>query len=109
MTDRLKFTAASLAELHALPDDALLKTREAAAFLNLSPASLSWFRAQRIGPDYVRVGANSVRYSANPGRPASLWPVHGRRSAGPRARWRSARARHHAPRHACAATHRLRR
>ena len=82
---------------------------EAAAFLNLSLASLSWYRAQRIGPDHVRVGANSVRYGANPGRPASLRPVHGRRSAGPRARWRSARARHHAPRHACAATHRLRR
>ena len=82
MTDRLKFTAASLAELHALPDGALLKTREAAAFLNLSPASLSWYRAQRIGPDHVRAGANSVRYSANPGRPASLRPVHGRRGAG---------------------------
>ena len=64
MTDRLKFTAASLAELHSLPDDTLLKTREAAAFLNLSPASLSWYRAQRIGSDYVRVEANSVRYSA---------------------------------------------
>lgn len=64
MTDRLKFSAATLAELHSLPDDALLKTREAAAFLNLSPSSLAWYRAQRMGPEYVKVGANSVRYRA---------------------------------------------
>ena len=36
MTDRLKFTAASLAELHALPDDALLKTRDEVAPENWS-------------------------------------------------------------------------
>lgn len=61
MADRLKLTGAELGELHALPDDPLLKTREAAAFLNLSPATLYWYRAQGMGPEYVRVGANSVR------------------------------------------------
>ena len=64
MIDRLKYSAATLAELHSLPDDALLKTREAAAFLSLSPSSLAWYRAQRMGPDYVKVGPSSVRYRA---------------------------------------------
>lgn len=56
-----KLSAELQAELHALPDDALLKPLEAAAFLNLAPSSLSWYRAQRKGPEYVKLGA-AVRY-----------------------------------------------
>ena len=62
MTIRLTTSAALLAELHALPEDAFLSTREAAAFLNLSPHSLNWYRCARIGPDYVKLGAKTVRY-----------------------------------------------
>lgn len=62
MTLRLATSAATLAELHSLPDDALLSTREAAAFLNLSPHSLNWYRCNRIGPDYVKMGTKTVRY-----------------------------------------------
>lgn len=63
MTIRLATSAATLAELHALHDDALLSTREAAAFLNLSPSSLNWYRCNRIGPDYVKLGTKTVRYT----------------------------------------------
>ena len=62
MTAKLTLPAARLAEFHALPDDALLSTAEAAAFLNLAPNSLNWYRAQRVGPDYVKLGPRSVRY-----------------------------------------------
>ncbi|CAN7649915.1 hypothetical protein LJR039_005018 [Pseudorhodoferax sp. LjRoot39] len=50
-----------LAELHALPDEALLDTKEAAAFLALAPNSLPWYRSQGGGPAFIYVGA-SVRY-----------------------------------------------
>jgi hypothetical protein len=33
-----------------------------AAFLNVSPSSLAWYRCNRIGPDYVKVGTKTVRY-----------------------------------------------
>lgn len=61
---KLRTSAASLAELHALPDDALLTPREAAAFLNLSPGTLNWYRCHRIGPEFVKVSRAAVRYSA---------------------------------------------
>lgn len=50
--------AATLAELHQLPDDALLRVTEAALFLNIAANSLNWYRSNRIGPDYVRMGAD---------------------------------------------------
>jgi len=62
MTHRLQLSAAALAELHALCDEALLSTREAAAFLNVSPSSLAWYRCNRIGPDFVKMGSKMVRY-----------------------------------------------
>lgn len=62
MTLRLATSAATLAELHSLHDDVFLSTREAAAFLNLSPSSLNWYRCNRIGPDYVKMGTKTVRY-----------------------------------------------
>lgn len=38
-----KFTPAELAELHALPDEALLTAQEASAFLRLKYNTLSWY------------------------------------------------------------------
>jgi hypothetical protein len=61
---KLKASAEELAELHALPDDSLLTTQEAALFLSLSPVTLSWYRGQRIGPEFVKIGTKAVRYSA---------------------------------------------
>lgn len=57
-------TAAELAALHELPDDALVTNREAAALLRLSPFSLSWCRTQRPenGPPHVRIGIRTIRY-----------------------------------------------
>ena len=53
-----------LAELHRLPDDALVTSREAAAFLRLTPRTLAWCRTQRpeSSPPYVVFGTRSVRY-----------------------------------------------
>jgi hypothetical protein len=62
MTIKLTLSAATLAELHALPDDAMLSTAEAAAFLHIAANSLNWYRSQRIGPDYVKLGPRAVRY-----------------------------------------------
>lgn len=62
MSNRLQLSAAALTELHSLPDDALLSTHEAAAFLNLSPSSLAWYRSNCIGPEYVKMGSKLVRY-----------------------------------------------
>lgn len=62
MPNRLQLSAAALTELHSLPDEAPLSTREAAAFLNLSPSSLSWYRSKRIGPEYIKMGTKTVRY-----------------------------------------------
>lgn len=62
MTARLLLSPAALTELHALPDDALLTTKEAAAFLNVSPSTLAWYRCHRMGPGSQKVGPKSVRY-----------------------------------------------
>lgn len=67
-------------ELHRLEDDALVDTREAAAFLGLAVATLNWVRSNAPcrGPKFCRVGTRTVRYRlgdlraficANEGRP----------------------------------------
>jgi hypothetical protein len=83
MTFKLTTSAGALAELHALPDDALLRSNEAAAFLNVSINSLSWYRCQRMGPEYLKLGAKSVRYRVGALRAytASLRPGVGRPKA----------------------------
>lgn len=58
----LALTLAELRELHALPDEALLNVQEAAAFLRLSPNALNWYRSQRRGPTYQRIGPKTIRY-----------------------------------------------
>lgn len=57
-----KFTPAELAELHALPDEALLTAQEASAFLRLKYSTLSWYRCNGGGPAFVRVGPKLIRY-----------------------------------------------
>ena len=61
MVLKKQYSAAVQAELHALPNDALLRPPEAAAYLNLAASTLAWYRAQRKGPKYVKLGA-AVRY-----------------------------------------------
>jgi hypothetical protein len=53
--------AATLQQLHDLPDDALLTTGEAAALLNVSPDLLRARRWQRRGPAFEGRG-HFVRY-----------------------------------------------
>lgn len=55
-------SADELDALHSLPDDALATAREAAAFLRLKYATLSWYRCNGCGPAYVRVGPKLIRY-----------------------------------------------
>lgn len=55
-------TPDELSELHALPDDALATSQEAAAFLRLKYATLSWYRCQGGGPKFVRIGQKLIRY-----------------------------------------------
>lgn len=57
-----KLTPAELTELHALPDDALVTAREAAAFLRLKYHTLAWYRCQGGGPKYTRIGPKLIRY-----------------------------------------------
>lgn len=57
-----KLTPDELAELHALPDDAMTKPEEAAAYLRLKRATLAWYRCHGGGPRYVRVGPKLIRY-----------------------------------------------
>ncbi|MBC7285798.1 helix-turn-helix domain-containing protein [Hoeflea sp.] len=57
-----KITSEELAELHSLPDDALVTATEAAAFLRLKDGTLAWYRCKGGGPAYVRIGGKSVRY-----------------------------------------------
>jgi hypothetical protein len=52
-----------LAELHALPDDALVTAQEAASFLRLTYGTLAWYRCQGGGPKFTRVGPKLIRYS----------------------------------------------
>ena len=58
-----KLTPAELAELHALPDDALVTAQEASAFLRLTYGTLAWYRCQGGGPKFTRVGPKLIRYS----------------------------------------------
>lgn len=51
-----------LAELHSLPDEALLTADEAAQFLRLKYTTLAWYRCQGIGPAFSRVGPKLIRY-----------------------------------------------
>lgn len=51
-----------LAELHSLPDDALLTADEAAQFLRLKYTTLAWYRCQGVGPKFSRVGPKLIRY-----------------------------------------------
>ena len=57
-----KLSPEEMAELHALPDDALATAQEAAAFLRLKYNTLSWYRCNGGGPKYVRVGPKLIRY-----------------------------------------------
>lgn len=59
-----KLTPDELAELHSLPDDALVTTNEAAAFLRLRPHTLRWYRAQacEFAPPFTRIGQRVIRY-----------------------------------------------
>ena len=57
-----KLSAEEMAELHALPDEALATAQEAAAFLRLKYNTLSWYRCNGGGPNYVPVGPKLVRY-----------------------------------------------
>ena len=51
-----------VAELHALPDEALATAQEAAAFLRLKYGTLAWSRCQGGGPKFTRVGPKLIRY-----------------------------------------------
>lgn len=55
-------THEELAVLHVLPDDVLVNSAEAAAFLCIKPNSLNWYRCHGGGPKYVHVGSKAVRY-----------------------------------------------
>lgn len=57
-----KFSPAELAELHALPDDALVTAQEAAAFLRLKYNTMSWYRCNGGGPMFTRIGPKLIRY-----------------------------------------------
>jgi predicted DNA-binding transcriptional regulator AlpA len=47
------------------PDDQLLSTPEAAAYLHISTKTMENWRWQSRGPDYVKVGRRSVRYQTS--------------------------------------------
>lgn len=51
-----------LAELHALPNDALVTAQEAAAFLRIKYNTLAWYRCNGGGPAFVRIGSKLIRY-----------------------------------------------
>lgn len=55
-----------LEELHALPDDAVVNVREAAAFCRLSPKTLDSYRSnvrmQHRSPKFTRTKSRAVRY-----------------------------------------------
>ncbi|AVJ32378.1 DNA-binding protein [Stenotrophomonas sp. MYb57] len=55
-------TPEELTELHALPDEAMVKPEEAAALLRLKRATLAWYRSHGGGPKCVRVGPKLIRY-----------------------------------------------
>jgi predicted DNA-binding transcriptional regulator AlpA len=43
-------------------DDALLNTTEAAKHLGVSPITMSIWRVEKRGPEYVRIGGRCIRY-----------------------------------------------
>lgn len=51
-------------ELVKLDDDALVSTKEAAAFLGFQAESLRWYRmrAHHLSPKFQSVGRRSIRY-----------------------------------------------
>lgn len=51
--------------ISTINDDELVDTKAAAALLGISPTTLEIWRSRRAGqqPEYVRVGARSIRYS----------------------------------------------
>lgn len=57
-----KLPAEELAELYVLPEEAMVKPEEAAAYLRLKRATLAWYRCHGGGPKYVRVGPKLIRY-----------------------------------------------
>jgi len=61
-----RLTPAELAEIHQLPDEALVTTEEAAAFLRLKVATLAWYRCMagvnNGGPPFTRMGLKAIRY-----------------------------------------------
>ncbi len=54
-----------LAELHSLPDEALLTADEAAQFLRLKYTTLAWYRCQRVGPKLIRYRVGDLREYAS--------------------------------------------
>lgn len=56
------FTASELEALHRLPNEAFLTAQEAAAFLRLKYHTLSWYRCNGGGPEFVRIGPKLIRY-----------------------------------------------
>ncbi|EPO4284807.1 helix-turn-helix transcriptional regulator [Pseudomonas aeruginosa] len=60
--DPKKLSPAELAELHALPDEALVTAQEAAAFLRLKYNTMSWYRCNGGGPKFTRIGPKLIRY-----------------------------------------------
>ena len=60
--DSPHFSLEQVAELHALPDDALATAQEAAAFLRLKYGTLAWYRCQGGGPKFTRIGPKLIRY-----------------------------------------------
>ncbi|KAF7598592.1 MAG: DNA-binding protein [Candidatus Dactylopiibacterium carminicum] len=57
-----QLTPEQLADLHALPNDALATAQEAAAFLRLTYGTLAWYRCQGGGPKFTRIGPKLIRY-----------------------------------------------
>ncbi|MHB9783147.1 hypothetical protein [Stenotrophomonas maltophilia] len=53
--DPKKLTPEELAELHALPDEAMVKSEDATAILPLKRATLAWYRCHGGGPKYSLV------------------------------------------------------
>jgi hypothetical protein len=57
-----KLTPEEIAELLALPDDALVTPQEAPAVVRIKYNTLAWYRCNGGGPKYVRVGPKLIRY-----------------------------------------------
>lgn len=53
-----EFTSAELEEIHALPDDALIDLQAAAAVLNITYATITWYRckAPELLPSSIQLG-----------------------------------------------------